>query len=109
MQVLESEVPAVWCDQRQRLKPRLYQFMRPWKSPLSKDAQSRLAIIGRYVLRREIFAILQVFDPVAAANPATHGLAQLVCERKIFGCEFLGDRSDIGDNFRLIRATVAYA
>ena len=39
----------------------------------------------------------------------TDGLAQLVRERKVYGCEFLGDRYDIGDKFGFVRATVAYA
>ena len=39
----------------------------------------------------------------------TDGLAQLVRERKVFGCEFEGDRYDIGDKFGFVRATVAYA
>ena len=30
-------------------------------------------------------------------------------ERKVYGCEFLGERYDIGDKFGFVRATVAYA
>jgi len=33
----------------------------------------------------------------------------LVQDRKVFGCEFQGERYDIGDKLGFVRATVAYA
>jgi UTP--glucose-1-phosphate uridylyltransferase len=110
MQVLESEVPQYGVIKGKELKPRLYQVDATVEKPAVKDAPSRLAIIGRYVLRPEIFAILQNLPPGRGGEiQLTDGLAQLVRERKIFGCEFLGDRYDIGDKFGFVRATVAYA
>jgi UTP--glucose-1-phosphate uridylyltransferase len=110
MQVLESEVPQYGVIKGKELRPRLYQVDATVEKPAVKDAPSRLAIIGRYVLRPEIFAILQNLPPGRGGEiQLTDGLAQLVRERKIFGCEFLGDRYDIGDKFGFVRATVAYA
>ena len=80
------------------------------EKPLAKDAPSRMAIIGRYVLRPEIFPILQNLPAGKGGEiQLTDGLAQLVRERKVYGCEFTGDRYDIGDKFGFVRATVAYA
>jgi UTP--glucose-1-phosphate uridylyltransferase len=56
------------------------------------------------------FSILQTLPPGRGGEiQLTDGLARLVQERKIFGCEFTGDRYDIGDKFGFVRATVAYA
>jgi len=61
-------------------------------------------------LRPEVFAILEKLPAGKGGEiQLTDGLAQLVRERKVFGCEFEGDRYDIGDKFGFVRATVAYA
>lgn len=110
MEVPESEVHQYGVIKGREIKKRLYQVEATVEKPLAKDAPSRMAIIGRYVLRPEIFRILQNLPPGRGGEiQLTDGLAQLVRERKIFGCEFVGDRYDIGDKFGFVRATVAYA
>jgi UTP--glucose-1-phosphate uridylyltransferase len=69
-----------------------------------------MAIIGRYVLRAEIFDILQKQPPGRGGEiQLTDGLARLLQKRKMYGCEFHGERYDIGDKFGFVQATVAYA
>jgi UTP--glucose-1-phosphate uridylyltransferase len=69
-----------------------------------------MAIIGRYILRPEIFDILAKQPPGRGGEiQLTDGLAQLTRQRKMFGCAFTGERYDIGDKFGFVRATVAYA
>ena len=110
MEVPQSEVHQYGVIKGREIKKRLYQVDGTVEKPLAKDAPSRMAIIGRYVLRPEIFKILQNLPPGRGGEiQLTDGLAQLVRERKIFGCEFVGDRYDIGDKFGFVRATVAYA
>jgi UTP--glucose-1-phosphate uridylyltransferase len=110
MEVPQAEVHQYGVIKGREIKKRLYQVEGTVEKPLAKDAPSRMAIIGRYVLRPEIFKILQNLPPGRGGEiQLTDGLAQLVRERKIFGCEFVGDRYDIGDKFGFVRATVAYA
>ena len=110
MEVAETEVHQYGVIKGKEIKKRLYQVEATVEKPAAKDAPSRMAIIGRYVLRPEIFAILQNLPPGRGGEiQLTDGLSQLVRERKIFGCEFLGDRYDIGDKVGFVRATVAYA
>jgi len=110
MEVPQAEVHQYGVIRGREIKKRLYQVEGTVEKPLAKDAPSRMAIIGRYVLRPEIFKILQNLPPGRGGEiQLTDGLAQLVRERKIFGCEFVGDRYDIGDKFGFVRATVAYA
>jgi UTP--glucose-1-phosphate uridylyltransferase len=110
MEVPETEVQQYGIIKGTVLKERLYQIEATVEKPPAKEAPSRMAIIGRYVLRPEIFSILQKLPPGKGGEiQLTDGLAQLVRERKVYGCEFLGDRYDIGDKFGFVRATVAYA
>ena len=110
MEVPETEVQQYGIIKGKVLKEGLYQIEATVEKPSAKDAPSRMAIIGRYVLRPEIFSILQKLSPGKGGEiQLTDGLAQLVRERKVYGCEFLGDRYDIGDKFGFVRATVAYA
>ena len=110
MEVPQSEVHQYGVIKGREIKKRLYQVEATVEKPLAEDAPSRMAIIGRYVLRPEIFQILKNLPPGRGGEiQLTDGLSQLVRERKIFGCEFVGDRYDIGDKFGFVRATVAYA
>jgi UTP--glucose-1-phosphate uridylyltransferase len=110
MKVPLDEVHQYGVIKGKEVKPRLYAVEATVEKPAAKDAPSQLAIIGRYVLRPEIFSILQTLPPGRGGEiQLTDGLARLVQERKIFGCEFTGDRYDIGDKFGFVRATVAYA
>lgn len=110
MKVPLDEVHQYGVIKGKELKPRLYAVEATVEKPAAKDAPSQLAIIGRYVLRPEIFSILQNLPAGRGGEiQLTDGLSRLVQERKIFGCEFTGDRYDIGDKFGFVRATVAYA
>ena len=110
MEVPQTEVHQYGVIKGNLIEERLYQVEAMVEKPPAKEAPSRMAIIGRYVLRPEIFPILQNLPAGKGGEiQLTDGLAQLVRERKVYGCEFLGDRYDIGDKFGFVRATVAYA
>src|SRR5688572_24955446 len=110
MQVPQEEVHQYGVIKGTELKKHLYQIEATVEKPAAKDAPSRMAIIGRYILRPEIFSSLVTLPPGSGGEiQLTDGLARLVRERKVYGCEFLGDRYDIGDKFGFVRATVAYA
>jgi UTP--glucose-1-phosphate uridylyltransferase len=110
MEVPQSDVHQYGVIKGKNIGERLYQVEATVEKPPAAEAPSRMAIIGRYVLRPEIFSILQNLPPGKGGEiQLTDGLSQLVRERKVYGCEFVGDRYDIGDKFGFVRATVAYA
>lgn len=110
MEVPPEEVQQYGVIKGKELKERLYQIEATVEKPPAKEAPSRMAIIGRYILRPEIFSYLEKQAPGRGGEiQLTDGLAQLVRERQVFGCLFLGERYDIGDKFGFVRATVAYA
>ena len=110
MPVPLEEVHQYGVIKGKEVEPRLYQIEATVEKPVSSEAPSRLAIIGRYVLRPEIFKILQN-QPAGRGGEIqlTDGLASLAKQRKMFGCAFIGERYDIGDKFGFVRATIAYA
>ncbi len=110
LKVPKEEVHRYGVIKGKELTPRLYQVDATVEKPPTKEAPSQMAIIGRYILRPEIFSILQKLPSGKVGEiQLTDGLAQLVRERKVYGCEFRGERYDIGDKFGFVRATVAYA
>jgi UTP--glucose-1-phosphate uridylyltransferase len=110
MKVPPEEVHRYGIIKGQSIEPRVYSVSDMVEKPAKKDAPSQLAIIGRYVLRPEIFTVLESLPSGAGGEiQLTDGLAQLVRDREVFGYEFQGDRYDVGDKFGFVRATVAYA
>lgn len=110
MKVPQEEVHQYGVIKGREIADRLYQIDATVEKPPAKEAPSRMAIIGRYVLRPEIFGLLEKVPPGRGGEiQLTDGLSQLVHERKVYGCEFRGERYDIGDKFGFVRATVAYA
>jgi UTP--glucose-1-phosphate uridylyltransferase len=110
MEVLPEEVHQYGVIKGKEIGKGLYQIDATVEKPAAKEAPSRMAIIGRYILRPEIFSFLEKQPPGQGGEiQLTDGLSQLVRERKVFGCEFIGERYDIGDKFGFVRATVAYA
>jgi UTP--glucose-1-phosphate uridylyltransferase len=110
MEVPREEVQQYGVIKGKEIKQRLYQIEATVEKPTSSEAPSRMAIIGRYILRPEIFSFLENQPPGRGGEiQLTDGLSQLVRERQVFGCQFVGERYDIGDKVGFVRATVAYA
>lgn len=80
------------------------------EKPKPKEAPSQYAIMGRYVLRPEIFDVLEE-TPIGAGDELqlTDALNQLVKRQAVFAYEFAGRRYDIGDKLGFIRATIDFA
>jgi UTP--glucose-1-phosphate uridylyltransferase len=89
---------------------RLYEVEAMIEKPKPNDAPSQMAIVGRYVLRPEIFAFLADLSPGKGSEiQLTDGMAQLARQRKVYGYEFSGVHYDVGDKAGFVRATIAYA
>ena len=80
------------------------------EKPAPGDAPSNLAIIGRYILPPEIFAILEATrSDVGGEIQLTSALATLLERRPIDGYLFEGKRYDAGDKLGFLKATVEFA
>ncbi|MFC0272291.1 UTP--glucose-1-phosphate uridylyltransferase GalU [Metabacillus herbersteinensis] len=80
------------------------------EKPKLEDAPSNYAIMGRYVLKPEIFDLLEKQKPGAGGEiQLTDGIKKLNGIERVMACEFEGQRYDVGDKFGFIRATVEFA
>ncbi|MBI3057697.1 MAG: UTP--glucose-1-phosphate uridylyltransferase GalU [Deltaproteobacteria bacterium] len=108
--VPEDQVRRYGIVQGKELTKRLYEVENMVEKPQPHETPSRLAIIGRYILRPEIFSLLENVTPGKGGEiQLTDGISKLARQRKVYGYEFEGEHYDIGDKLGFIRATVAYA
>ena len=108
--VPDHEVQRYGIVQGKPLGDRLYEVESMVEKPHPNETTSRLAIIGRYILRPEIFALLERAAPGKGGEiQLTDGIADLARQKKVYGYEFEGEHYDIGDKLGFVRATVAYA
>ncbi|SDH18428.1 UTP--glucose-1-phosphate uridylyltransferase [Alteribacillus persepolensis] len=79
------------------------------KPPL-EEAPSNYAIMGRYVLRPEIFDILKGLAPGSGNEiQLTDAIKELNQSQAVLAYQFGGVRYDVGDKFGFIKATLDFA
>lgn len=80
------------------------------EKPAPEDAPSNLAVIGRYVLRAEIFDLLDAQEPGRGGEiqltDTLNTLAEGKGERPVYGVIFRGRRYDTGDRADWIKANL---
>ena len=80
------------------------------EKPAVEEAPSRLAVLGRYVITPEIFAILEQTAPGRGGEiQLTDALKVLAKEQAMYAYDFVGHRYDVGDKQGYLEATVEYA
>jgi UTP--glucose-1-phosphate uridylyltransferase len=84
------------------------------EKPDAKDAPSNFAIIGRYVLRPEVFDVLERTEPGKGGEiQLTDALQELAVDESIaggvYGVVFRGRRYDTGDRLDYLKAIVQLA
>ena len=80
------------------------------EKPAVEEAPSRLAVLGRYVITPEIFAILEQTAPGRGGEiQLTDALKVLAQEQAMYAYDFVGRRYDVGDKQDYLEATVEYA
>lgn len=110
MEVPEREVSKYGIVGGDRVNAKLTRVKTLVEKPSVKDAPSRLAIPGRYVLTPTIFEILRNTPPGKGGEiQLTDGLKTLAEREKLFAFEFDGTRYDTGDRVGYIDATLAFA
>ena len=88
---------------------RLYELRGMVEKPAPEKAPSDFAIMGRYVLTPDIFAVLTEVKPGAGGEiQLTDALMALTRRRKIYGYQFEGVRYDLGERVGFISAQVGF-
>ncbi len=80
------------------------------EKPAPDKAPSNRAVVGRYILRPEIFSHLQQIGRGAGGEiQLTDAIARLIEEQDVMAYEFEGKRYDCGSKLGYLQATVDYA
>lgn len=88
----------------------LYDVSHFVEKPKPEDAPSDLAIIGRYLLKPEVFDILENQAPGAGGEiQLTDAIDTLNKSQRVFAREFLGKRYDVGDKLGFVKTNVEFA
>jgi UTP--glucose-1-phosphate uridylyltransferase len=91
-------------------EPNLFYIEKLVEKPTREEAPSNLAIMGRYVLRPEIFEVLEEL-PIGQGGELqlTDAINELNKRQAVLAYSFEGKRYDIGDKIGFIKATVDFA
>lgn len=94
----------------EKIGERIYKARDLVEKPNPEDApETRLAIMGRYILNPEIFGILENLPPGKGGEiQLTDGLRELSKLQKIIAYDFEGRRYDVGDKLGFIQANIEY-
>ena len=75
-----------------------------------REAPSRLAVLGRYIINPEVFPILEATKPGRGNEiQLTDALKELAKLQKMYAYNFEGRRYDVGDKQGFLEATVEMA
>lgn len=109
-EVPEEETGRYGIVKPERKDGRTYQILGMVEKPDPRQAPSRLAILGRYVLTPEVFEALRATSPGKGGEiQLTDALALLLRQQAVYGYEFEGTYYDAGKPLSLLRASVALA
>jgi UTP--glucose-1-phosphate uridylyltransferase len=89
---------------------RVYRVQDVVEKPPASEAPSNLAIIGRYILTPEIFALLDKTRTGSGGEiQLTDGIRLLLEQQPVYAYMFDGTRYDAGDKLGFLKATVEFA
>ncbi|MCI6099164.1 MAG: UTP--glucose-1-phosphate uridylyltransferase GalU [Selenomonas sp.] len=90
--------------------PRLMRVHDMVEKPDLQDAPSRFAVLGRYIIKPEIFHILENTKPGKGGEiQLTDALKVLAKQDAVYAYDFEGKRYDLGDKLGFLKATVEFA
>ena len=110
-EVAMSQVSSYGIVEGEQLDGRLMRVMDMVEKPLTEEAPSRLAVLGRYIISPKIFELLEHTAPGKGGEvQLTDALKVLLAkEEAVYAYAFEGLRYDLGDKLGFLKATVEFA
>ncbi|MBI4186630.1 MAG: UTP--glucose-1-phosphate uridylyltransferase GalU [Chloroflexi bacterium] len=106
----ESEVSRYGIIQPDKVSERIFKVTDLLEKPHPSEAPSNLAIMGRYVLMPEVFAMLEKTPPGRNGEiQLTDALKRLLQQHPVYAYEFEGERYDAGTPVGWLETTLALA
>ena len=80
------------------------------EKPALEEAPSHMAVLGRYIIKPQIFSILENTAPGKGGEiQLTDAMKVLAKEDAVYAYNFAGQRYDLGDKLGFLKATVEFA
>ena len=109
-EVAKDKVSSYGIVNPKKVKENIWQVVDLIEKPSVEEAPSQLAVLGRYILEPEIFALLEKTEPGRGNEiQLTDAICKLAHEKPVYAYNFSGRRYDIGDKQGYLEATVEYA
>jgi|SRR5579883_94342 UTP--glucose-1-phosphate uridylyltransferase len=110
MPVPREQVTRYGIISGERVDERTWRVSKTVEKPPVDRAPSNLAIIGRYILKPEIFELLERTQPGSGNEiQVTDAIDALLEQQPVFAYEFTGTRYDTGDKIGWLTTSIAYA
>jgi UTP--glucose-1-phosphate uridylyltransferase len=110
MEVSRDEISLYGSIEPEFVEERLARVIGIVEKPSPEEAPSNLAVIGRYVLRPEIFDSLRHAQPGHGGEiQLTDAINQLAQEQAVYAYVLEGGRFDIGNKLDYVKATIELA
>lgn len=108
--VPDEEVSRYGIIEYDSQEKNLYNVSKMYEKPDLSETNSRLAIMGRYVLTADVFDELEKGRIGAGGEiQLTDALADLSKKRSVYAYDFQGTRYDVGDKTGFVTTTLEYA
>jgi UTP--glucose-1-phosphate uridylyltransferase len=108
--VAREETQQYGIVEGEPLRERVFRVRDMMEKPAPGSTESNLAIIGRYLLMPEIFAMLENTAPGHGGEiQLTDALRALSRQQPMYAYEFKGQRFDAGDKLGYLKAIIAFA
>ena len=109
-EVAKDKVSSYGIVNPKKVKENIWQAVDLIEKPSVEEAPSQLAVLGRYILEPEIFALLEKTEPGRGNEiQLTDAICKLAHEKPVYAYNFSGRRYDIGDKQGYLEAMVEYA
>lgn len=109
-EVPKSKVSSYGIVNPKLVKHNLWQALDLIEKPEIEEAPSQLAVLGRYIIEPEIFALLEQTQPGRGGEiQLTDALCRLAAVKPVYAYNFYGRRYDVGDKQGYLEATVEFA
>lgn len=110
MNVADADIPKYANIRGKQVGDRLVDIDLIVEKPAVKDKFSNDAVIGRYVVEKDIYEIITRTPPSPKGEVYfTDALQYLAKQNRLIGCRFEGKRYDAGNKLEFLQANVEFA
>lgn len=109
-QVSDEERSRYGIVEAEELSERVYKANKLFEKPTNAITQSKLAIMGRYILTPKIFRILETTQIGRGGEiQLTDAISELNQTENVYAYDFVGTRYDVGEKLGFIKTTIDFA